>query len=288
MKIVGILLQRDEIDVVLFNVFHHLDHVGLDRIIVGDNGSTDGSKEALQKLEKVDPRLIVIDMSGDFEQALRVNELYQLAINLGADWVLPLDADEFLPMRRPELVETLGDADTAVEMEVINFVQRRSALYKRLRNLLSMLYSAPISSSKAEAMDLVNSGVIGFVEAAYPPKYVWRANKQLQLLKGNHGANIKPVNVKKCIPLYHAPLRSKSSIDSRIAGIARLESGTPRTAWHIKRLSSVDIEEEWCRNSYRGGHIDVNGEKHRLEFNPFFLKVFLRYYLKVLRLVRSK
>lgn len=286
MKLIGILLQRDEIDIVLFNALHHLNYVGLDRLIVGDNGSTDGSKEALQKFEKADPRLIVIDMPGDFEQALRVNELYQLAINLGADWVLPLDADEFLPMKRPELLEALADADTAVEMELINFVQRRSALYMRLRNLASILYSAPISGSKAEAMVLVNSGVIGYVEAAYPSKYLWRANKHITLMKGNHGADIGLENVSKCIALYHAPLRYKSSIVSRIARIARLENGSPSTSWHIKRLADVDIEEEWSLNSYKRGCIDANGKKHQLELNPFFLKIFLRYYLKVLQLVR--
>ncbi|QWK80003.1 glycosyltransferase family 2 protein [Ochrobactrum sp. BTU1] len=288
MKIIGILLQRDEIDVVLFNVLYHLNVVGLDRLIVGDNGSTDGSREALHKLERVDPRLIVIDMPGEFEQALRVNELYQLAISLGADWILPLDADEFLPMKRSKLANVLRETDSlAVEMEINNFVQRRGALHKRLRNLASMLYRAPILGSKSEAMALVNSGEVGFVEAAYPPKFLWRANKQLSLLKGNHGADICLGNVPICIPLYHAPLRSKASIFSRVASIARLESGTPDTAWHIKRLIDVNVEEEWRRNSYKRGQVGTNAEKHRLEFDPFFLRVFLRYYLKVIRLVRQ-
>ena len=73
MKIVGVVLQRNELDVILFNVLHHLGPVGLDEIIVGDNGSTDGSLAALKLLESEETRLTVISMPGPFLQRRNVS-----------------------------------------------------------------------------------------------------------------------------------------------------------------------------------------------------------------------
>lgn len=288
MKIIGILLQRNEIDVVLFNAIYHLRSVGLDRLIIGDNGSSDLSKEALYRLEKADSRLMVLDMPGDFEQAVRVNKLYQIAIANGADWIIPLDADEFIPIKRRSLERLLSNTnDSAVRMDIRNFVQKRKVLTRRMRNILSMVYTASPIGAGVDAMDLVNSGQIGYVESVYPPKYIWKANKELVIWKGNHGANIDLSNVSNSIPLNHAPLRSRSAIIDRKHHIGRLEAGPAEQSWHKKRLANIDagIDEEWRRNSFEKGALDVNGERHHLNFDMFFIGVFLKYALAVKRLV---
>lgn len=289
LKIIGILLQRNEIDVILFSALHHLRCTKLDRLIIGDNGSTDGSKEVLRLLEKTDPRLMVVDMPGIFEQAERVNNLYQLALDLGADWVIPLDADEFLPLDRRSLESLLlGTKDSAVRMDMVNFVQRRQALIRRMHNIATMLYFAPPSGMSHQAMELVSSGQIGFAESIYPPKYIWRANKNLYIMKGNHGANIDLDDISNSIALNHVQLRDKASITARKRIIERLEIGPDTDSWHIKRLAHVDIDEEWRRNSFKRAALDVNGERHRVTFNAFFLKIFLKYCLTVRHLVRSQ
>lgn len=286
MKIIGVMLQRNEVDVVLFNALHHLRSVKLDQLIIGDNGSFDRSKQALRRLEKLDPRLMILDMPGDFEQAVRVNKLYQIAIDNGADWVIPLDADEFIPISRRSLEHLLSQTnDIAVRMDIRNFVQRRNAVNRKTHNITSMFYQVSPIGTGAEAMDLVNSGQIGFVESVYPPKYIWKANKSLTIWKGNHGANIDTSNVSNSIPLNHVPLRSKLAIIDRIQSIERLEKGPAGESWHIKRLVNVDVEAEWKLNSYEKGMLNVNGERRQLKFNAFFIKVFLKYALTVKRLV---
>ncbi len=288
MKIAGIILQRNEIDVVLFNALYHLGIVGFDKLIVGDNGSTDGSKEALLRLGKREPRLTVLDMAGDYQQAIRVNEMYQLAVADGADWVVPLDADEFLPTNRRTLEAILLDtSEAAVRLNVRNFVQNRRVTTRRMNSIASIFLCAKPSGSPKEAYDLVNSGRIGFVEMAYPPKYLWRADKGLVIAKGNHGANISLQGISKSVVLNHVPLRSKAAIAERIERIERLESKNPTTSWHIRRLVNVDISEEWDRNSAKAGAIDVNGNRHRLAFDPFFWRIFLRYALTVRGLARD-
>ncbi|KAB2671130.1 glycosyltransferase family 2 protein [Brucella intermedia] len=288
MKITGIILQRNEIDIILFNALHHLRFVGLDELIIGDNGSSDGSVDALRRLNEYDHRLRVVDMSGDYQQASRVNEMYQMAIDNGADWVIPLDADEFLPINRKALESVLSNtADAAVRMQVHNFVQCRRVETRRMRNIASIYHVAAPTGSFKEAYDLVNSGRIGFVESTYPPKFIWRSNRNLVIGKGNHGAaNIDLTDVSEIIPLNHVPLRSKAAITERIQRIKRLETKDQITSWHIKRLATVDVDDEWCRNSAKGGSLDINGDKHRLSFDPFFWIVFLRYAFTVRKLVR--
>lgn len=289
MKIIGIMLQRNEIDIVLYNALYHLRSVGFDRLIVGDNGSSDGSKEALQRLEKREPRLSVLDMPGEYQQAMRVNELYQIAIADGADWIIPLDADELLQTNRRLLEETLHRAAGAgVEMNIRNFVQSRRAKSRRMSGIASVLRAAKARGSSTEAYDLVSSGRIGFVEMTYPMKYIWRANRDLVIGKGNHGGeNVDLNDISEAIVLNHIPLRSKSAIVERIQRIERLEPYDQGISWHIKRLANVDIDEEWRRNSARRGAVEVNGMRRRLSFDPFFLKVFLKYAFAVRELVRN-
>jgi len=89
----GILAVRDEVDIVRINVLHHL-HTACDRIIVVDNGSSDGTTEVLKRLAAKLPVEWTVD-KGAFTQSEIVSALADEARAKGAEWVLPLDADEF-------------------------------------------------------------------------------------------------------------------------------------------------------------------------------------------------
>lgn len=286
-KIVGIILQRNELDVILFNILHHLETVGFDEIIVGDNGSTDGSFQALQFLAAKDPRLRVISMPGDFDQARRTNELFQVALGRGADWVCPLDADEFIGVSKKSFRNTLTQCkDPAVELVIRNFVQNRRVQRKRMWGIFSMVYVARPLGAREEAQELVTSGKIGFVEMAYPPKYIWRADPGLIIHKGNHGSSVSLPSSLPEIYLNHVPMRQKSSVAARAKLISRIEKGSGKnTSWHLRRLADIDVDEEWRRNSARFGAIDVSGTGRYLILDLFFAGVFIRHAVKVRRLV---
>src|ERR1700694_368249 len=93
MKVVGLYLVRNEIDIIEPNLRYHLATV-LDEAIVVDNGSTDGTLELVTQLAGELP-LTVSSEPGGYTQSELVTRMARQASRLGADWVLPVDADEF-------------------------------------------------------------------------------------------------------------------------------------------------------------------------------------------------
>lgn len=97
MRIVAISLVKNEVDIVEPFVRHAVARV--DRLIVLDNGSTDGTRQILQHLVNEGLAIDVIDdPEPGFYQARRMTNLMRdhALERCRADWVVPLDADEFL------------------------------------------------------------------------------------------------------------------------------------------------------------------------------------------------
>src|SRR5207248_1347715 len=87
----------NEIDIIEAFVRHTLALV--DRLVVLDNGSSDGTLAVLRALQAEGlPLDLVEDPTPGMYQAQRMTRLLrEWAVGRhGADWVLPLDADEFL------------------------------------------------------------------------------------------------------------------------------------------------------------------------------------------------
>ena len=97
MTLVAISGVKNEIDVIEAFVRHTLAFA--DRLIVLDNGSTDGTRDVLRALSGEGlPLDLVEDPSLGYYQARRMNYLLREHAlgRYGADWILPLDADEFV------------------------------------------------------------------------------------------------------------------------------------------------------------------------------------------------
>ena len=92
-KVVGRYLLRNEADIIESNLRHHFVSA-IDEAIVIDNGSTDGTLELVAGLAGDLPIQLASEV-GPMYQADRVTRMARLATLQGADWVLPIDADEF-------------------------------------------------------------------------------------------------------------------------------------------------------------------------------------------------
>src|SRR5919197_4956414 len=107
MKLVMTLLVRDEEDIVRDTLDFHLAQ-GVDRVIVTDNGSEDGTVEALREYEERGAVEMLLEPSDDYSQGRWVTRMARLAAREGADWVINSDADEFWWPRAGTLKEVLS------------------------------------------------------------------------------------------------------------------------------------------------------------------------------------
>jgi len=94
MSVVAVGTVRDEQDIIGTTVEHLLAEVDL--VIVEDHLSQDATPRILEGLRRIYPEqlLVLTDTSPLFDQAGRMNTLARLALERGADWVVPFDADE--------------------------------------------------------------------------------------------------------------------------------------------------------------------------------------------------
>jgi Glycosyl transferase family 2 len=108
MKLVMTLLARDEADIVDAHLEFHL-NAGVDFVIATDNLSQDGTTEILESYAK-DGRLLLIREDSEYlHQAEWITRMGRLAATeLGADWVIHSDADEFWWPRGDSLKEVLA------------------------------------------------------------------------------------------------------------------------------------------------------------------------------------
>ena len=125
MKLVMTLLVRDEEDIVADNLDFHLAQ-GVDEVIVTDNGSEDATLDILREYEARGVVRIILEPSDDYSQGKWVTRMARMAASeLGADWVINSDADEFWWPRSGTLASTfegLDDATGVVVARRTNFV----------------------------------------------------------------------------------------------------------------------------------------------------------------------
>jgi hypothetical protein len=89
------LVVRDEEDIVETNLRYHLEQ-GVDFVYAIDHNSTDGTPDILRSFERMGVLRMLREEGDVHDQAPRVTRLARMAHDeLGADWVINNDADEF-------------------------------------------------------------------------------------------------------------------------------------------------------------------------------------------------
>jgi glycosyl transferase family 2 len=128
MKLVMTLLVRDEEDVLREHLEYHL-NAGVDHVVAIDHRSQDGSTEILESYVRQGV-LTLTREDGTFSQQgewqTRMSRL--AAVEHGADWVIPSDADEFWIARGSALKEALRSVPNDVGVAgglMRNFVPQR-------------------------------------------------------------------------------------------------------------------------------------------------------------------
>lgn len=187
-------MVRDEADIIEFTVGRMLQQVA--RAIVADNGSTDGTREILDRLAERCPALTVLDdPETGYYQSRKMSALAERARDEGADWILPFDADEvWLTHTGERIADVLASLEPSVLVcEAPLFDHVATGHDPNLRNPLRR---------------------IGWRRAEQAPlrKVAVRAIQGVTIHQGNHGATFPgiphPPAVTNALQVRHFPYRS--------------------------------------------------------------------------------
>jgi predicted O-methyltransferase YrrM len=270
MRVFGLMIVRNEVDILRTNVLHHL-ALGVDHFLVVDNGSEDGTNRVLTELERTG-RVAWGSDSGPYRQPEVITQLALEAFLRGADWVVPIDADEFWYAPRGNFRSVLAASHAgALCAEVVNYVQRRDQIETTPDALLTMTYrpAQPIGPL-ADVRSLVGSGRCAFVEAVYAPKWISRASPGLEIGTGNHSVagTTGPLEATNEVLCLHAALRSRRLFEAQTANAQRARDAGNERNWHWIRWRELEeagrLEREWAANSWANGCLDVHGAAHPL------------------------
>lgn len=266
MKVYGITTIRNEADLIAANLLYHLS-LGLDRILVIDNGSSDQTPAILRQLAADYAIHWSID-DGPYRQAELMTRLARAAVAEGADWIVPFDADEFWYAPSGDLRQVLAASSAdALHAQVLHYIQARDQLEPSPDALLTMTRRAPrMIGPLNECRRLVEAGEIAYVESRYAPKRILRARGDVCITTGNHAvAGCSRFDATPDLVCLHAAVRSLKTLRDKVAHAERVKDAEwlPHEGWHVRRLQRLEqhgsLEAEWAANSYADDTLDLYG-----------------------------
>ncbi len=280
MRIVATLMVRDEIDIVAAMIEHHLDQ-GVDLIVATDNGSVDGTTEVLERYAATGRVELHHDPVQQKQQGSVVTAMARRARSEHrADWVLNLDADEFLvPLdRRLSVRQALTGTSlhlNAFTTEVTNLVGPPAWSGGGVHRL--------VWRDQRPVEELQGIGI-----HAHPtPNAVHRGEIDVVVAQGNHFVNLvsngQPPQ-ELAMEVLHLPWRSWAQLERKVvnAGMAyesnpelrpspnhhgmkdyrRYREGRLQQAYLARTPTSTELEEgsrtgAYVRDPWLGGHLSA-------------------------------
>jgi sulfotransferase family protein/glycosyl transferase family 2 len=205
-KLIYTLLLRDEEDIVATNITYHLNQ-GADFVIATDNGSVDGTRDILEDFARQGVLRVLDEPEDTYEQGTWVTRMARLACTeLGADWVINSDADEFWWPRSGDLKSVL--AEVSSDYGVV--------LAPRSNFLPVPDETGPFY----ERMTVRDSRPLTELGSPLWPKAAHRAVPDVQVAQGNHFLFAPPFlhdPDRGRIVIFHFPARTYSQYENKIA-----------------------------------------------------------------------
>ena len=269
----GVLIVRDAVDVTALVVAHHL-RVGIERIHVIDDGSSDGTSELLEEMGRRTSRVTHHRVVGaDDPQLETVSEAGNRLIEEGARLVVPFDADEFWDVT-PVLLESwvADERSRSLTSRWVNFAQSRDNTFPRPGGMLDVRHRAALDAEATE--EAVAAFRASFLQYGPIPKAMVRAHVPVAFSRGQHDVHL--VGEPGLLPqepsgvdVLHVPLRWKSELTKRAfnyeprrARQRTHEGDSWQSLFHLRAVAEHRDADVWAANSVdRTGRLDVYGRQ---------------------------
>lgn len=271
MKAGAFAIVRNAVDFAPLAALHHV-LIGAETVWVIDNGSSDGTYEALKDLAGKVPGLRVDRDDGPFDQARMATEMANALLREGHRLIVPFDSDECWDLSIPRLMRFMARSRVnAVTGTVVNYIQARSVLAPtpnswRLarRRVAQPMDPGNLRSSMKEERHSFVQLIFQRKTLAAPP-----AGAPVDIRKGAHVIHYQGSTVAhwRGIACLHLPLRAASELEKRVRDYKDRHAPfrrDPDFGWRLnywsEMLASGKIEREWAANSYApDGTLDVFG-----------------------------
>lgn len=274
MRAGAIAIVRNAVDIAPLTALHHW-LMGCERVWVIDNGSTDGTYEALLKLQARLKGLRVDRDAGGFDQARWTSDMANALLREGFQLIIPFDADECWNVALAAVLRSMQRRDANVICApVVNYVQSRAVLQARAGGWRHATRRVPLVYNPPQHVSTVmRKERLAFVEHAFPRKVLLAPPRgaRVHIVKGNHRVEFDGMKVanRRNFSCLHLPLRAASELEKRVVDYRlrhkafRVDpTGGQRLEHWAEMLESGSIQREWAANSYdEDGMIDVYGER---------------------------
>lgn len=273
MKSAAIAIVRNAVDLAPLTALHHW-LIGVDRLWVVDNGSTDGTYEALKALADRLPGFRVDSDPGPFNQARMTDDLANALLREGFQTIIPFDADECWNLSlRHVAAEFRRHEANVLSYPVVNYIQSRNVLRAEegaWRHAIRRVARA--INPQTHISNAVGNQRLSFVERAFGRKVLIMPppGAEVAYVKGNHSVAFEGQKLAdlRTIACLHLPLRAASELEKRVVDYKDRHAPfrlSPGTGWRLDywadRLATDKLMAEWAANSYdANGMLDVYGQ----------------------------
>jgi hypothetical protein len=244
------LLVKNELDVVGANIDFHL-NAGVDHIVVTDNASDDGTRDLLADYDRLEQVTVWDELGDDMSQSRWVTSMALYAAQeMGADWILNGDADEFWLAPHGNLPAAVKGSAAHVlmcprfNMSCGHDTASEAPWWERL------VYRPRSPLPKPRLVDPLLDPLPGpYFTFALPGTVAVRGEGLVRVRAGNHKADYDfPVKPQPApVVVYHYPVRSRAQFETKIrlsgAAYTRNRELHPTAAWHCRRWYKMMTEQ---------------------------------------------